>query len=178
MKCFTIYRHPGGALKYDPGISVVKTVHFNGQLCVRLGMNGFLSSENILELGSGKREPVIQDGKNGLKILYDAAPVEYSIGTISHRWVLCRPVRDDDSVCLVRFNFGAQVPESCRCDVFPETGSPTPIGIASVGASKRPWPYFYVDGMWITSPGDVFCITPVSRQSVRVTIGADSITAD
>lgn len=175
MKCFTVYRHPGGAIKCEPGISVVRTFHFNGRPCVRLGMNGYLSCENIIELGTGKRAPAIHDWRNDLQVIYDAFPVETSAGSISHRWTLCRPARDDDSVSLVRLNFGAQVPEQCRCDVFPESGSSSPVGIAFAAVNKRPWPSFCIDGIWIVSVGDVFCARPVQKPGIRLVMGPDGM---
>ena len=178
MKCFTVYRHPGGAIKCEPGISVVRTVHFNGQLCVRLGMNGCLSCENIIELGSGRRQPNIQEGRNGMQVVYDAFPVETSFGTIAHRWTLCKPNRDDASVSLVRLNFGAQVPEQCRCDVFPEAGGQSPIGIAMVAANRRPWPTFHVDGIWVVSPGDMFSVKPVGKPAIRLAVEQDGTLAE
>lgn len=139
------------------GVSLYRAARNPDVYILRLGRNGFLSNECSLSLCEAGKAPDIQDS-NGTKVLYDVFPVETGLDGGVHCFKLAKPVRDDKGVTFVRFCFGGQVPEKCRADVWPEGGTPSPIGIAMCAMNRRPWPFFSVDGAWVVNTGDVFSV--------------------
>lgn len=139
------------------GVSLYRVSRNPDVHVLRIGRAGFLSNECSLQLCESGKTPDLVDGK-GMKLMYDVFPVETGVNEGVHCYKLARPVRDDKGVAFVRFCFGGQVPEGCRADVWPETGTPSPVAIATCAMNRKPWPWFAVDGVWVVNNGDVFCI--------------------
>ena len=157
MKCYTCYMRPDTRIMCVQGVSLYRAARNPDVYVLRLGRSGFLSNENTIALCDSGKEPDLHDSK-GTKLVYDVFPVETGLDGGVHCFKLAKPVRDDKGVAFVRFCFGGQVPERCRADVWPETGSPAPVGIAMCAMNRRPWPTFAVDGAWVVNLGDVFLV--------------------